>query len=105
MEKRPQAHGYTALTATVTNPVYPAGSEIRGHEFRYSKVMVGPGNDHEPAFTMQRGVGFAAGGDGLVHKNCLALYTHIHALSTPEWAPLFVSLVRREKAGLPTQRA
>ena len=98
MEKRPQAHGYTALTATAANPVYPAGTKIRGHEFRYSKVMAGPDNDQEMAFTMERGVGFAAGGDGLVHKNCLALYTHIHALSTPEWAPHFVRLVRQQQA-------
>jgi len=101
MEKRPQAHGYTSLTATDTNPVYPAGTKIRGHEFRYSKVVDWHGKATELAFAMERGVGFAEGGDGLVYKNCLALYTHIHALSTPEWAPLFVSLVRRVKGATP----
>ena len=97
MEKRPQAHGYTRLTATEANPVYPAGTEIKGHEFRYSKVVDWHGTGQDLAFTMQRGTGFAAGGDGLVYKNCLALYTHIHALATPEWAGLFVGLVRRNK--------
>ena len=97
MEKRPQAHGYTRLTATATNPVYPAGTEIRGHEFRYSKVIEWQGGADRLAFTMQRGVGFAEAGDGLVYKNCLALYTHIHALATPEWAPRFVGLVRRQR--------
>ncbi len=97
MEKGPQAHGYTTLTATAANPVYPAGTIIKGHEFRYSKVVDWQGAACDLAFTMQRGVGFAEGGDGLIHKNCLALYTHIHALSTPEWPALFVGLVRRQK--------
>ena len=97
MEKRPQAHGYTNLTATAANPVYPAGTKIKGHEFRYSKVVGWQGAGRDLAFTMQRGVGFADSGDGLVYKNCLALYTHIHALSTPEWPGLFVDLVRRQK--------
>jgi len=96
MEKRPQAHGYTILTANGKNPVYPAGTEIKGHEFRYSKVVDWQEcEQHGLAFGMQRGTGFAANGDGLVYKNVLALYTHIHALATPEWATLFVELVRK----------
>jgi len=97
MEKRPQAHGYTILTANEGNPVYPAGTEIKGHEFRYSKVVDWQDNEKSLAFTMQRGTGFAAGGDGLVYKNVLALYTHIHALATPEWAKLFVELIRKHR--------
>lgn len=98
MEKRPQAHGYTTLTATAANPVYPEGSIIKGHEFRYSKVLDWKEVDSTLAFTVQRGVGFANAGDGLVYKNVLAMYTHIHALSTPEWAPRFIDLTRRHKA-------
>ncbi|MBA3016535.1 MAG: hydrogenobyrinic acid a,c-diamide synthase (glutamine-hydrolyzing) [Proteobacteria bacterium] len=97
MEKRPQAHGYTALTATATNPVYQEGTVIKGHEFRYSKVIDWQGANSDLAFTMQRGIGFADGGDGLVYKNVLALYTHIHALATPEWAPRFIDLVKKNK--------
>lgn len=95
MEKRPQAHGYTILIATATNPVFSADATIKGHEFRYSKVADWQGSEQSLAFTMQRGTGFADGGDGLVYKNTLALYTHIHALATPEWATLFVELVRK----------
>jgi len=98
MEKKPQAHGYTTLTATAANPVYPPGSVVRGHEFRYSKVLDWQGSSSDLAFSMQRGVGFTDGGDGLAYKNTLALYSHIHALSTPEWAPRFIDLVRRHKA-------
>lgn len=103
MEKRPQAHGYTNLTATATNPVYPAGTKIRGHEFRYSKVTNWQSTGNDLAFTMQRGMGFADSGDGLVYKNCLALYTHIHALATPQWAPLFVELIKSERRKRPSQ--
>jgi cobyrinic acid a,c-diamide synthase len=43
---------------------------------------------------MASGVGFAEGRDGLVHRNVLALYTHVHALGTPEWAPALVKRAR-----------
>nr|MBF0223022.1 cobyrinate a,c-diamide synthase [Desulfobulbaceae bacterium] len=97
MQKKPQAHGYTILTATAHNPIYPIGTRITGHEFRYSKVTNWPQESPELALTMERGTGFAEGKDGLVYKNVLALYTHIHALSTPEWAPAFVAKIRQVK--------
>ena len=46
----------------------------------------GRGSQSDLALTMERGVGFKDGRDGLTYKNVLALYTHIHALSTPQWA-------------------
>ena len=97
MEKKPQAHGYTILEATEHNPVYPVNSEIKGHEFRYSKITDWRGDPEELAFIMKRGTGFANGMDGLVYKNVLALYTHIHALGTPEWAKLFMEKVKSNK--------
>lgn len=95
--KKPQAHGYTVLIAGENNPFYQAGVEIRGHEFRYSKILEWQGASSELAFTMERGVGFINGRDGLVYKNVLALYTHIHALGTPEWAPALVAMARQYK--------
>ncbi len=94
MMQKPQAHGYTIIQSLSGNPFYAADFEIKGHEFRYSRVVNWPGKAEDLVFVMKRGVGFAAGRDGLVYKNCLALYTHIHALSTPEWAGNFVSKVR-----------
>ncbi|MEN8141099.1 MAG: cobyrinate a,c-diamide synthase [Thermodesulfobacteriota bacterium] len=93
LEKRPQAHGYTVLTARAGNPFYGEGSRVKGHEFRYSKVAWS-GQGEELAFDVERGTGFAEGGDGLVYKNTLALYTHIHAVGTPEWAPNLVAKAR-----------
>ena len=47
---------------------------------------------------MQRGVGFMEKRDGLTYKNVLALYTHIHSLSTPQWAANFVARASEFKA-------
>lgn len=85
LEKRPQAHGYTVLTARDTNPFYGPGTRIKGHEFRYSRVAEWDGSVADMGFDMERGVGFTGGSDGLVYKNVLALYTHVHAVATPEW--------------------
>lgn len=97
MQKKPQAHGYTILTTTGDNPFYPIGTKITGHEFRYSKVMDWPQDSTTLALTMERGTGFAQRKDGLVYKNVLALYTHIHALSTPEWAPALIKKIKDVK--------
>ncbi len=85
MNERPVAHGYTELEVTVENPFYPVGTVLRGHEFHYSRVT-----DDEitvpMAFRMLRGRGIRNGMDGLVYKNILATYTHVHSLGAPEWA-------------------
>jgi cobyrinic acid a,c-diamide synthase len=41
---------------------------------------------------MKRGVGIDKDRDGMVYKNVLATYTHVHAVGTPQWG---TSLVRR----------
>ncbi len=86
LHKKPQAHGYTELTVRSINPFYKLGEKIRGHEFRYSQVLDWQGDTADLALEMERGVGFMENRDGLVYRNVLALYTHIHALSTPQWA-------------------
>ena len=94
LEKRPQAHGYTVLQVDGVNPFYPVGTEIRGHEFRYSRVLDWPGRSESLALSMTRGVGFSGRRDGLVYKNVLALYTHIHAVGVPQWAGALVARAR-----------
>jgi cobyrinic acid a,c-diamide synthase len=91
LQRKPQAHGYTELSVDGNNPFYEKGEKIRGHEFRYSEILSWDGAAAELAFEMQRGVGFKEGRDGLVKKNVLALYTHIHSLSTPQWAASLVA--------------
>jgi len=98
LKRKPQAHGYTNLEVTADNPFYPVGTRISGHEFRYSHVDAWPDDPEMLALRVDRGVGFAGGRDGLVYKNVLAMYTHIHALGTPQWAVGLVGAARRYRA-------
>ena len=88
--KKPQGHGYTVVSVEHENPYYKIGSEIKGHEFHYSKVLEWRGTDKDLAFGMKRGSGFLNKRDGVCYKNVLATYTHIHALGTPVWAEALV---------------
>ena len=88
--KRPQGHGYTIVTVERENPYYDIGFEIKGHEFHYSRVSKWSGADSDLVFRMKRGVGIENHKDGILYRNVLATYTHIHALGTPEWAEALV---------------
>lgn len=91
MAKKPQAHGYSIFEADRENSYYPRGTLVKGHEFRYSKVVKWHGTDEQLTVKMKRGTGFVGGRDGLVYKNVFALYTHVHAEGAPEWARGFVA--------------
>ena len=89
MKTRPQGHGYSILTVDRETPFFPVGTKLHGHEFHYSK----PEACRLPlpsALRMERGVGCLEHRDGLVYRNVLALYTHIHAAGVPEWAEALV---------------
>ena len=88
--KKPQGHGYTVVEVAHKNPYFDIGTEIKGHEFHYSKVLKWRGTDNDLVFNMKRGAGFLNKRDGVCHKNVLATYTHIHALGTPSWAGALV---------------
>jgi cobyrinic acid a,c-diamide synthase len=90
LSKRPQGHGYTAVSVEGENPYFPSGTELRGHEFHYSRVLTCSAAASDFTFRMQRGAGIHGGRDGIVYKNVLATYTHIHALGTPGWAGALV---------------
>jgi len=95
LSKRPQGHGYTVLKVERDNPYFPVGTVIKGHEFHYSRVSDWQGRVADLIFDMERGTGFAGGRDGVSYKNVLALYTHVHALGTPAWAPALVRNARQ----------
>ena len=88
--KRPQGHGYTIVKVEGQNPYYEVGCEIRGHEFHYSRVSKRDSQKSDLVFRMQRGVGIEKDRDGILYKNVLATYTHVHALGTPGWASALV---------------
>ncbi len=85
LEKKPQAHGYTVIKTGTNSTFLDQGLIIRGHEFHYSRIM---NLDRLPpmAYHIERGAGINGKGDGLVYKNVLGTYTHVHALGTPLWA-------------------
>jgi cobyrinic acid a,c-diamide synthase len=86
LHRRPQGHGYTIVKVVRKNPFYKTGTVLRGHEFHYSRGEAAAGERPDLAFSMQRGQGIMDGRDGILHRNVLATYTHIHALGSPEWA-------------------
>jgi cobyrinic acid a,c-diamide synthase len=88
--KRPQGHGYTIVKVEGQNPYYDIGTEIRGHEFHYSRVSKWAGQKGDLVFRMQRGAGIEKDRDGILYKNVLATYTHVHALGTPQWAQALI---------------
>jgi cobyrinic acid a,c-diamide synthase len=90
LSKRPQGHGYTIVKVDRSNPYYPVGMVLKGHEFHYSKVLQWQGTDDDLAFAMERGAGFINQRDGVCVNNVLATYTHLHALGTPNWARAMV---------------
>ena len=98
MSAKPQAHGYSIFEVEKNNPFYALGDVVKGHEFRYSTILEWQGNEEDLALNMQRGTGFMGGRDGLLYKNAMALYTHVHASGTPEWAKEFMSFCR-ERVG------
>lgn len=95
MAKKPQAHGYSIFRADCDKGFYPKGREVKGHEFRYSRVEEWRGSEKELSVKMVRGTGFWNGRDGLIKYNTFALYTHVHAEGTPDWAELFVNQCRQ----------
>jgi len=98
LEKKPKAHGYTVVEVDHSNPYYPVGTTLRGHEFHYSCVLdMGERNDMYFAFTMKRGKGIVEKKDGLCYKNVLATYTHLHALGAVEWTHGLVTMASSYK--------
>jgi len=88
--QRPRGHGYTMVEVENENPFFPKGTALRGHEFHYSKLTGTEGLNF--AYKVKRGQGIDGKVDGIVYKNALASYTHLHAWSVPFWADNFVKL-------------
>jgi cobyrinic acid a,c-diamide synthase len=102
--ERPQGLGYSQARVVAENPFHGRGEVIKGHEFHYSLCLAEPRREPGPAgsaqgptfaLEMTRGSGMINGLDGIVSDNTFAAYTHIHALSVPNWAPRFVEAAAR----------
>ncbi len=97
MGRKPQGHGYTVLEVGQDNPYFRRGTVLKGHEFHYSRIHPEPGPEVPMAFRVIRGAGIGGHRDGLLHRNVLATYTHLHALGAPEWAPALVARARQHR--------
>ena len=98
MTSQPQGHGYVELEVVGENPLFARGTKLRGHEFHNSEIdLAGLQNRSgvNIAYRVTRGRGLDGQRDGIVYKNVLASYTHLHTLSTPEWASAFVAQTNR----------
>ena len=93
LRTKPVGHGYTESEVILENPYFPEGTVLRGHEFHYSTPV------NEAAFDcclkLHKGVGVAAGRDGILYKSTFACYTHLHAAGVPGWAPALVEQARK----------
>jgi cobyrinic acid a,c-diamide synthase len=80
MQKRLAALCYVTWRATIDSLLGPAGTELRGHEFHYSRLeSLGP---LQPTSLLQR-AGEEPRPDGFVQGRLLAGYAHLHFASHP----------------------
>ncbi len=90
MMEKSQGHGYTKLCVENRSPYFSPGEEVKGHEFHHSRVENLERDTINYAFRVTRGHGIDGRYDGIIYKNVLACYTHLHALATPGWATRLV---------------
>jgi cobyrinic acid a,c-diamide synthase len=72
------------------------GSGFKGHEFHHSTITLE--DNYGFAYKILRGEGIADGMDGIISKNCLASFTHLHAASYTGFAKNFVTSARKRRA-------
>ena len=94
MTKRPMGMGYMTLSPTGACDWLSTIGAVSCHEFHHSKA-INIGADVKYAWQVTRGSGICDGKDGIVYKNVLASYAHLHHCGSPKWAEDFVKFARR----------
>lgn len=89
VRERLMALGYVEVTTVAASPLGPAGLSFRGHQFRYSELRGGPGED-ACRYRVHRRRGGEVHDEGFGTKNVLASYVHAHWASNPAIAEHFV---------------
>jgi len=87
--------GYVEVEFARDNPLAPAGTRVRGHEFHYSRI------DEVPASVprvcrVRRRRGGEERSEGYLLGNALMSYVHLHFGSNPEIAAWFVNRCRQQ---------
>ncbi len=98
IEPRPQGHGYVIAKCIHPNPYFPLNSEIRGHEFHYSRAEILQWKEGmNLVFTLSKGTGLSKQKDGLQYKKIFASYIHLHFYAI-DYLP--VNFLRQAELGL-----
>jgi len=90
-QPRPVGFGYAELAPRSEGGWFRLGREIRAHEFHYSR-LINPSPDLRFFYEVKRGAGMGAQVDGILHKNLLASYAHLHTATVPEWSRDLVAI-------------
>ncbi len=90
-----QALGYCVYRVIRKNPISRVGDKVVGHEFHYSDVI--PTEKLNFAYRVLRGKGIDGRYDGIIRKNTLANYIHLHILSYPKMVKKFVKIAKKMK--------
>lgn len=96
MTARPQGHGYSVAEVVADNPFFPRGAVLKGHEFHHTRVVSLDRAKVAFAYRLRRGSGVDSDhNDGLLVRNVVAAYTHLHAAAALGWAERFVEAADR----------
>ncbi len=90
MENKRQGLGYVIVDPIYDNVICKRGDTFRAHEFHWSKLLDIP-DDNVFAYNTRKSNGSKSGFDGLLNKNVLASYSHVHFSSNPKLAKDFLS--------------
>jgi cobyrinic acid a,c-diamide synthase len=94
MTAKPQGHGYVVAQVEAENPFFAPGTLLRGHEFHNSRLIAvslnGSKGTLATAYRLSRGNGLGNGRDGIIYRNVLASYTHLHSGGATDWAKSLV---------------
>ncbi|MDD5324643.1 MAG: hydrogenobyrinic acid a,c-diamide synthase (glutamine-hydrolyzing) [Polaromonas sp.] len=103
MHEHPVGRGYVELQATADalwpQPAGALSNGLRGHEFHYSSLEHFS-SDLKFAYRVIRGHGIDGQRDGIVYRNVLASYAHLHSGAGSNWAQQFVAFVHQRKSSL-----
>lgn len=89
MVHKPVGHGYIYLNVIKDNPMSSIGTNIIGHEFHYSKLILNENVNF--IYHVTHGYGIDGVHDGILKNNILASYTHLHVNHNPT---LFYNLLK-----------
>ena len=94
---RPAGHGYVELRSVSDSAWFAKDAHVRAHEFHYSFPVSGSEGEHYQ-FDVMRGTGVTGKRDGVLYRNVLATYAHLHATGTLAWAGRFAALAGEWKS-------